>query len=78
MASGTAARRPPVHTSLSPHPKTVVSVEEWEAKAPLGDIETRSVSLIKAASERTALPFKVCLPSAHSVRIVCQLTRSQV
>ncbi|KAH9949100.1 Sec34-like family-domain-containing protein [Amylocystis lapponica] len=58
MASGSPAKRTGVPTSLTPHPKAVISVEEWEAKAPLGDVETRSVNVIKAASERIALPLK--------------------
>lgn len=40
--------------------RPAITLEDWELKAPLGDIETRSVNLIKAASERTTLPFKVC------------------
>jgi len=36
-----------------------VSIEDWEAKAPIGDVEIRSVSLLRAASERIPLPFKV-------------------
>ena len=56
MAS--SSRRPPV-SSLTPHSKHVITVEEWEAKAPLGDVESRSVAVVKAASEHTPLPQKV-------------------
>ncbi|KAI0694271.1 Sec34-domain-containing protein [Cytidiella melzeri] len=45
-------------TLTSPYTKPALSLEEWEAKAPLGELETRSVSLLKAASERTILPVK--------------------
>ena len=50
-----AARKP-----VTPMMRPAITLEDWELKAPLGDIETRSVNLIKAASERTTLPFKVC------------------
>ncbi|KAI0279908.1 Sec34-like family-domain-containing protein [Russula aff. rugulosa BPL654] len=36
----------------NPHPKSTLSIEEWEAKAPLGDAETKSIAAIKTASER--------------------------
>lgn len=60
MASNrTAVRRGTTPAHLSTQPKSIISVEDWEAKAPLGDLETRSVNLIKAASERAPLPLKV-------------------
>lgn len=57
MASN--SKRPSAPISLNPYTKPVLSVEEWEAKAPLADIQHRSVNSIKAASERAALPVKV-------------------
>ena len=54
-------RQPPPATPLTPQPKPVITLEEWEAKAPLGDIEARSVNLLKEASEKAALPVKVRL-----------------
>ena len=36
----------------NPHPKTTLTIEEWEAKAPVGDAETKSIAAIKTASER--------------------------
>ncbi|KAF8490342.1 Sec34-like family-domain-containing protein [Russula emetica] len=36
----------------NPHPKSTLTIEEWEAKAPLGDAETKSIAAIKTASER--------------------------
>jgi hypothetical protein len=36
----------------NPHPKPTLTIEEWEAKAPLGDTETKSIAAIKTASER--------------------------
>ena len=43
----------------TPHAKPVITMEEWEAKAPLGEVELRSVNLVKAANEKTPLPSKV-------------------
>ena len=51
-------RRAPVSVPLSPHPP-ILSIEDWEAKAPIGDVEMRSISLLRAASEKIPLPFKV-------------------
>ena len=49
-----AARRNPGTAPATPQPKPAITLEEWEAKAPLGDVETRSVNLLKAASEHAA------------------------
>ena len=49
----------PVALSLTPHPKPTISVEEWEAKAPLSDLQLRSINTIKVASEKVPLPLKV-------------------
>lgn len=53
-------KRTPIHLPLSPHPKSTISVEEWESKAPLSDLELRSVHAVKRASENIPLPLKVC------------------
>ena len=37
----------------SPHPRNALTIEEWEAKAPLGDVEIKSVATLKAACEQT-------------------------
>ncbi|OCH92045.1 Sec34-domain-containing protein [Obba rivulosa] len=55
MAS--AAKRPPA-PAPSPTPKRAITMEEWEAKAPLGEIEVRSVNLLRTASEQRPLPLK--------------------
>ncbi|OSD04130.1 Sec34-domain-containing protein [Trametes coccinea BRFM310] len=52
------AKRPPNLVSVTPQPKPTISVEEWEAVAPIGDVEVKSVSYIQAASEQAALPLK--------------------
>ena len=49
----------PTSLSLAPQPKLTISVEEWEAKAPLSDLHLRSVNAIKLASEKVPLPLKV-------------------
>lgn len=41
-------------------------MEEWEALAPLTDIENRSVTLLKAATEKSSLPIKVCTVTRSS------------
>lgn len=69
MSSARGAQRrgaPPV-ISLTPQPRPALSVEDWEAKAPLGDLETRSVAVLKIASEKPPLPLKVCFV-LHSPR----------
>jgi hypothetical protein len=70
MASRSVVRRGTTTAHLSTQPNPSISVEDWEAKAPLGELETRSVSLIKTASERAPLPLKVAistqlLPTTH-------------
>ncbi|KAH6906569.1 COG3 protein [Coprinopsis sp. MPI-PUGE-AT-0042] len=65
-------------TSLKPtQPAPSLSVEEWESKAPLGELEIRSVNAVKAASEKVPLPLKFSAeehdeegPSTPSLRIV--------
>ena len=37
----------------SPIPRPALTIEEWEAKAPLGDVEIKSVAALKAACELT-------------------------
>ncbi|EJD02929.1 Sec34-domain-containing protein [Fomitiporia mediterranea MF3/22] len=58
----TALRIPASRTGTpnipSPHPKPTVSLEEWEAKAPLSDTELRSVTAIQDALREKALPLK--------------------
>jgi hypothetical protein len=45
--------------AIATQAKNILSVEEWEAKASLSDLEIRSINLIKTASEKTPLPVKV-------------------
>ena len=60
MSSGRAAhRRVGTPSTLLPNPKPALSLEEWEARAPLGDIEIKSINAIKSASENIPLPLKV-------------------
>ncbi|KAG6873047.1 hypothetical protein C0995_003804 [Termitomyces sp. Mi166 len=60
MASG-RPRRAAAPTQLAPQAKPTLSVEEWEAKAPLGDVEVRSIARVKSASEQIPLPSKFTL-----------------
>ncbi|TFK44055.1 Sec34-domain-containing protein [Crucibulum laeve] len=62
-----AGRRGP--PPLSVQQKQVISIEEWEAKAPLGDVELRSVAAIKAASEQKPLPLKFTAQEAGPSRV---------
>lgn len=55
-------RRGGAPTAPSPHPKPALSVEEWESRAPLGDLEIKSVNVLKTAGEKVPLPLKVRLP----------------
>ncbi|RPD58666.1 Sec34-domain-containing protein [Lentinus tigrinus ALCF2SS1-6] len=66
MAAG--SKRPPNLSLLTPHPKHTITVEDWESLAPIGDIETRSVSYVQSAGERSALPLKFSVeePSSSS------------
>ncbi|KAF8072123.1 Sec34-like family-domain-containing protein [Lyophyllum atratum] len=57
-SSRPGSRRGGAPTQLAMQPKPTISMEEWEAKAPLGELETRSISAIKVASERRPLPSK--------------------
>jgi hypothetical protein len=69
-----------VPPALSSHPKpATISLEEWEAKAPLGDLEIKSIDALKVASENIPLPLKVlylsfCFPIILE-RLVSSSTR---
>ena len=51
MASRTGHRR---KITISPHPKPALSLEESEARAPLGDLEIKSVNALKLAGEKAS------------------------
>ncbi|EAU90936.2 COG3 protein [Coprinopsis cinerea okayama7 len=50
--------RPSPLKSQQPSAAPTLSVEEWEAKAPLGDLEIRSVNAIKQATDKVPMPLK--------------------
>lgn len=52
-------RRQQPHPIQLPPVKPPLNIEEWEAKAPLTDVELGSVRDIKAACEARRLPAKV-------------------
>jgi len=52
----------------SPYPKFTITIEEWEAKAPLGEAEAKSIAVIKAANERSpALQLSTATVSLSSI-----------
>ena len=57
VRSGTQRRPAAPPTLLQPKPQ--ISLEEWEAKAPLSDLALKSVVAVKAASAKSPLPLKV-------------------
>ena len=59
MSSRPSRRGRAPSLSLTPQPKPTISVEEWEAKAPLSDLHLRSINGIKIACEKMPLPLKV-------------------
>ena len=60
-----APRRAPVSAPAQTH--ATISVEQWEALAPLGDVQLKSVAAVKAAVEKSSSTFRVRL--ASSMRI---------
>ncbi|KAF9478351.1 Sec34-domain-containing protein [Pholiota conissans] len=42
----------------APHARSTISVEEWERKAPLTDLQNKSVNQVLKASQRTYIPLK--------------------
>ncbi|KAA1475103.1 Sec34-domain-containing protein [Dentipellis sp. KUC8613] len=59
-----ARRAATTPASPTPHPKPTLTVEEWEAKAPLDDIANKSIAAVKIASETPSLPFKFAAEEA--------------
>ncbi|KIK99386.1 hypothetical protein PAXRUDRAFT_8909 [Paxillus rubicundulus Ve08.2h10] len=63
----------------TPQPKPHISLEEWDAKAPLSDLALKSVAAIKAASEKAPLPLKFNVqedasrPSTPNLRVAAKL-----
>ncbi|KAJ7467170.1 Sec34-like family-domain-containing protein [Mycena latifolia] len=57
-AARQAQRRGTTPVLQSSQSKPVLNVEEWEAKAPLTDLEITSVGILKAANETAPLPYK--------------------
>ncbi|KAH0828023.1 Sec34-like family-domain-containing protein [Lanmaoa asiatica] len=68
-------RRPAAPPTPTLQPKPQISLEEWEARAPLSDLALKSVTAIKAASEKSPLPLKVAIeddasrPPTPSLRV---------
>ncbi|KII92962.1 hypothetical protein PLICRDRAFT_37778 [Plicaturopsis crispa FD-325 SS-3] len=77
MASARSNRRG-APSALNPHPKPVISMEEWEARAPLGDIEVRSVENVKSATEDVPLPLKFSTEEADPSRPSTPIIRGKL
>jgi hypothetical protein len=52
-------RRAGIPALSTPQSRPQLTIEKWEAKAPLSDLALKSVAAVKAASEKTPLPLKV-------------------
>ncbi|KAK7024379.1 Golgi transport complex subunit 3 [Paramarasmius palmivorus] len=50
--------RRPLAAATAPPPRPTLSLEEWESKAPLDDIQLSSISKIKTLSEHPPLPHR--------------------
>ena len=61
----------PASNIRPPLSKSTLTIEEWEAKAPLGDAETKSVAVLKAANERRPdlQPLTVKVRCLHYVNL---------
>lgn len=55
----TAPQRRTAPLASTQQPKAQITLEEWEARAPLSDLALRSVATVQAASEKVPLPLKV-------------------
>lgn len=58
MTSKVPHRQAGTPSSINPHPKQIISLEEWESKSPLGEIQLKSINALKSATEKTPLPLK--------------------
>lgn len=63
-----ALKRSVPPSAPSPYPKPAITVEEWELKAPLGDIENKSVNVVKLAAESVPVVLKVRFSVLRSTR----------
>ena len=59
MAAARLGQRRAPPSPLTPSVKQHISVEEWEAKTRLDELEVKSVNAVKAACEKVPLPSKV-------------------
>ncbi|KAG0700811.1 Sec34-like family-domain-containing protein [Suillus ampliporus] len=61
-------RRAGIPAASTPRSKPQLTIEEWEAKAPLSDLALKSVAAVKAASEKTPLPLKFSVDEDETSR----------
>ncbi|KIJ49534.1 hypothetical protein M422DRAFT_160832 [Sphaerobolus stellatus SS14] len=58
MAAPWVTQRRPQSSTPSLQIRPPISVEDWEARSPLGDLEVRTVNVLKGACEERKLPLK--------------------
>lgn len=64
-----AVQRRTGDSAVPAHPPTTqITLEEWEARAPLSDLALRSVAAVQAASEQPPLPLKSSIPDTDASR----------
>ena len=61
-------RRVVTPSSINPHPKQIISLEEWESITPLGEIQLKSINALKSATEKVPLPLKFSLEEGPASR----------
>ena len=49
----------------TPNPRPALTIKEWEANAPLGDVEIKSVAVLKAACEQRPVCNRPPSESVH-------------
>ena len=47
--------------SINPHPKQIITLEEWESLAPLTEIQLKSIDALKSTADKVPLPLKFVL-----------------
>ncbi|OAX41147.1 Sec34-domain-containing protein [Rhizopogon vinicolor AM-OR11-026] len=61
-------RRAGIPIASTPQSKPQLTIEKWEAKAPLSDLALKSVAAVKSASEKMPLPLKFSVDEDETSR----------
>ncbi|KAL4078302.1 Sec34-like family-domain-containing protein [Scleroderma yunnanense] len=64
----TTQRRTAAPLTSTQQPKAQITLEEWEARAPLSDLALRSVVTVQAASDKVPLPWKSSIEDTDASR----------